>query len=90
MELAYRYGVEYYIHKPIDPIGIEIIIRRVIDRIEVNRKVLRIQELFFIVSKKKGTVGLERFCEQCINSVLIKLGIISEKGSEDIIKHANM
>ncbi len=82
---AYRYGVEYYIHKPIDIIGMEIIIKRVIDRIETNRKVLKIQEIFN-GKQEKGTVGLEGFCVQCINSVLIKLGIISEKGSEDIIK----
>ena len=85
VELAYRNGVEYYIHKPIDPIGIEIIIKRVIDRIEANRKVSKIQELFY-KKQKEETVTLKGFCEQCINSVLIKLGIISEKGSEDIIK----
>ena len=31
---------------------------------------------------------LEGVCEQCINNILIELGIISEKGSQEIIKVA--
>lgn len=87
VEKAYRYGVEYYIYKPINAIEVEVIIRKVIERIEINRTILKMQEIFN--NKPENEVArLEGHCEQCINNTLIELGIISEKGSEEIIKVA--
>ncbi len=88
VEKAYRYGVEYYIYKPINAIEVEAIIRKVIERIEVNKSISKIQEIFNNKPEKE-LVKLEGYCEQCINGVLIKLGVISEKGSEDIINVSN-
>lgn len=85
VEKAYRYGVEYYIYKPINAIEVEMIIRKVIERIEINRTILKMQQIFNNKPEKE-IVRLEGVCEQCINNVLMELGIISEKGSEEIIK----
>lgn len=87
VEKAYRYGVEYYIYKPINAIEVEMIIRKVIERIEINRTILKMQQIFNNKPEKE-VVRLERVCEQCINDILVELGIISEKGSEEIIKVA--
>lgn len=84
VEKAYKDGVEYYIYKPINAIEVEAIIRKVVERIEINRTISKIQEMFNSKPKKEQE-NLEGFCEQCINNVLIKLGIMGEKGSEDII-----
>ena len=46
VEKAYRYGVEYYIYKPINAIEVEMIIRKVIERIEINRTILKMQQIF--------------------------------------------
>lgn len=85
VEKAYRYGVEYYIYKPINAIEVEMIIRKVIERMEINRTILKMQQIFNNKPEKE-IVRLEGACEQCINNILMELGIISEKGSEEIIK----
>lgn len=87
VEKAYQSGVEYYIYKPINAIEIEMIIRKVTERIEINRTILKMQELFQDKSKSE-VLKLENHCQRCINNTLIELGIISEKGSEEIIKVA--
>lgn len=85
VELAYRYGVEYYIYKPINSAEIAIIVGKVVERIRIGRKISKIQEIFNneIENEVSNSMG---FCEQCIKNVLIKIGIIGEKGSKDIIK----
>ncbi|GFN35024.1 DNA-binding domain-containing protein [Tepidimicrobium xylanilyticum] len=87
VEQAYRYGVEYYIYKPINAIEVEMIIRKVIERIEINRTFLKMQQIFNNKPKVES-VKIEGDYEQCINNVLIDLGIIGEKGSEEIAKIA--
>ncbi len=46
VEQAYRHGVEYYIYKPINAIEVEAIIKKVIERIEINRSISKIQQIF--------------------------------------------
>lgn len=83
---AYKYGVEYYIYKPINALEVESIIKKVQERIEIDRTIAKIQSLF----ESKQTLcdsskGYE-FCEQCIKNVLIKLGVAGEKGTTDMIE----
>ncbi|MBZ2175804.1 response regulator [Schnuerera sp. xch1] len=84
VEKAYKYGVEYYIYKPINAIEVETIIKKVIDRIEINRSISKMQKIFNNYSEKE-TIRFENTCEKCINNVLTELGIIGERGSENII-----
>lgn len=82
---AYKYGVEYYIYKPVNALEVESIIKKVQERIKIDRV---IDELQFIFQRKKDLnreEKTEKFCEQCIKNVLMRLGIIGEKGSKDII-----
>ncbi|WP_026893939.1 response regulator [Clostridiisalibacter paucivorans] len=82
---AYKYGVEYYIYKPVNALEVESIIKKVQERIKIDRV---IDELQFIFQRKKDLNREEKseeFCEQCIKNVLMRLGIIGEKGSKDII-----
>lgn len=83
VEKAYKYGVEYYIYKPINAIEVETIIRKVVDRIEINRSISKMQKIFNNYSEKK-TIRFGNACEKCINNVLTELGIIGERGSENI------
>lgn len=82
---AYKHGVEYYIYKPINALEVESIIKKVQERIEIDRTIAKIQSLFesrqnFDIEDKQN-----RFCEQCIKNALMKLGVIGEKGTTDII-----
>lgn len=88
VEQAYRHGVEYYIYKPINAIEVEAIIKKVIERIEINRSISKIQQIF--AGKSNSRLEMEEeFFEQCVNGVLIKLGVMGEKGAEDIIDISN-
>lgn len=84
VEKAYRYGVEYFVNKPINAIEVEIIIKKVMERIEINRAILKIWEKFD--NKPMKVIGeSEKLCEQSINDILIDLGIIGESGAHDIV-----
>ena len=81
---AYKSGVEYFIHKPINALEIESILKKVNDRMKIDRTFFEIRNLFtgkFFDNEKK----LNNFCEQCIKKVLQRLGVMGEKGSQDII-----
>jgi two-component system response regulator YcbB len=84
VEKAYRYGVEYFIYKPINAIEVEAIIRKVVERIQINRTISNMQKIFVNKSGNKPMKS-EQSYEHYISSVLTELGIIGEKGSQDII-----
>lgn len=81
---AYEYGVEYFIYKPISKIEVESIVRKLIYRIELESKMKKIQQIFNDLSLDNLEIQEIKDCEQGINNVLLKLGIMGEKGSEDI------
>lgn len=84
VEKAYRYGVEYFIYKPINAIEVEAIIRKVVERIQINRTISNMQKIFVNKSGNKPMKSKQSY-EHYISSVLTELGIIGEKGSQDII-----
>ena len=83
---AYEYGVEYYIYKPINALEVESIIKKVIERIDIDRTLLKIQSLFNKKQNYEDKRDVDEFCERCIKKVLHRLGVIGEKGSQDIIE----
>ncbi|HLR36085.1 MAG TPA: response regulator [Tissierellales bacterium] len=83
---AYKYGVEYYIYKPINALEVESIIRKVIERIDIDRTLLKIQSLFNKKQIHENERDVDRFCEDCIKKVLHRLGVAGEKGNQDIIE----
>lgn len=83
---AYEYGVEYYIYKPINALEVENIIRKVTERIDIDRTLLKIQSLFDRKQVSDSGKDIDKFCERCIKQVLHRLGVVGEKGSQDIIE----
>ncbi len=90
---AYAYGVEYYINKPVNALEVESIILKVKERIEISRTISRIQA---IIEQKPNMNRLEEDHDKdknkekdylkVLQNVLIQLGIMGEKGSQDIIQ----
>lgn len=82
---AYQSGIEYYISKPIDAIEVQTVIKKVIEKINMNKKLAKIQSLFFSESESPkfeessadSTIGVKR--------VMQRMGIMGESGSRDII-----
>lgn len=84
VEKAYRYGVEYFIYKPINAIEVETIIKKVVERIQIDRTITSMQGILNRNNRKKSIKTGQSY-EQYISNILTELGIIGEKGSQDII-----
>lgn len=82
---AYESGIEYYISKPIDAIEVQIVIKKVTEKIHMNDKLSQIQSLFS--SGSMETVVQKNSVEaiEGIKRVMQRIGIIGESGSQDII-----
>lgn len=83
---AYRNGIEFYIQKPVNAIEVENVVKKVIENINMNRTLGKIQDLFSsdtslnIQGPKKDTDYVNK-----LKNILQKLGIMGEFGSKDII-----
>lgn len=84
VEKAYEYGVEYFIYKPISEIEVGSIVKKLIYKIELENKMKKIQQIFNDLSLQDLEMQQTKDCEQDINNVLLKLGIMGENGSIDI------
>ncbi len=84
VEKAYKYGVEYYINKPINAIEVEIIIKKVMKRVEINKALFNVLEKFDNTVMKSSHTSDEIY-EEKLNNILRDLGIIGENGADDII-----
>ncbi len=83
---AYEYGVEYYISKPINALEIDNVIKKVTERINMERAIGEIQRLVNISNIDSEKVSdNEKDIEIKINKIMQKIGIIGEVGSQDIV-----
>lgn len=84
VEQAYSAGVEFFIHKPINVIEVERVLRNVSDRLKMKNIVSNIRGIFeeeaapASVKKNDGSA-------QEINLLLGLLGMLGEKGTPDIL-----
>lgn len=81
---AYKNGIEYYIHKPINALELEQIVKKVSQIIKKDRILGEIQNIFNVDDNKKE-YKKESLNNQ-INIILKKIGVIGEIGSEDIVE----
>lgn len=81
---AYLSGIEFFISKPIDAIEVESVLRKVIEKVEMNKKLLQIQNLFSS-DNPKGKVVEEKDNISEVKRVMQKIGILGDSGSQDII-----
>ncbi len=82
---AYNSGIEFFINKPINLIEIERVMKNVTESLEMRRKLKAIEKLF---NKDKKLKVLDTRLEDdivYIKSILSRLGIIGEKGSDEIL-----
>ncbi len=85
---AYQSGIEYYISKPIDAIEVKTVIKKVIEKIDMNKKLTQIQSLLSPVSETNKKVKNDVDTMAGVKRVMQRLGIIGESGSQDIINAA--
>jgi len=81
---AYQYGAEYFIHKPINKIEVESVLRKTEEQYRLKNSILAIRQSLSnfeqpnLMYRKKTT-------RDHVQTILNDMGIVAEIGSEDII-----
>ena len=93
---AYEAGVEFFIQKPINSVEVESVIRKVCEKLSMQRMVKKMQNIFMedtfqnqsISSSASSTFSAQENDDQtttALRNILQRLGIIGDIGSKDII-----
>jgi len=81
---AYEKGVEFFIHKPINRVEVQSILRKTAEKLRLNNSLIAIREsLAHIGPAVKDTK--QRNVKEIVLSILNDMGIIGEAGSDDIV-----
>ncbi|MBU5207802.1 response regulator [Bacillus safensis] len=93
MAEAYELGIEYYIHKPVNRIEIVSVIRKVMERIKLEKSIYDIQAslrhvlpLEPVFSQGAGAGAKRRTIKEAGEFLLSELGIVGENGSKDLLE----
>ncbi|WMM25142.1 DNA-binding domain-containing protein [Tissierella sp. MB52-C2] len=86
IERAYEEGVEYAIYKPINDLEVKTIIEKVKYKIELEEKIKKVQEIFKDTDSNLEETVETNDCERDVNLILLKLGIMGEIGSTELLK----
>jgi len=85
---AYDAGIEFFISKPINKIEVTRVIRNVVEKIEMERKFNVIENIFKSSNNIPGVKPVEDRIDKEVRKIKIifsKIGIMGEKGGDDII-----
>ncbi len=82
---AYNAGIEFFINKPINIVEVTNVIRRVSEKIKMDRTILKIKDMFRFDDKPANTQKPDNKIKN-IRTILSKLGVLSEKGGRDILR----
>lgn len=85
VEQAYSAGVEIFIHKPINVIEVERVLRNVSDRLKMKNIVSNIRGIFEEEERTPAGAKKNDSSAQEINLLLGLLGMLGEKGTPDIL-----
>lgn len=86
VENSYRAGVDYFIYKPINEYEIKTIMTKIKKEFDERERLREIQRIINKFSNISNLEEREDDLEKRLNYTLLKLGIIGEKGTEEIKK----
>jgi two-component system, response regulator YcbB len=81
---AYEKGVEFFIHKPINRIEVQSILRKTAEQFRLQDSLLAIRESLANITPSKP-VYKKQSVKEIVYSILSDMGIIGEVGSDDIV-----
>jgi len=82
---AYKKGVEFFIHKPINRIEVQSILKKIVEQCKLKESLLTIQESLANIGLANTTLQKPQSVKQIVLSILNFMGIIGESGSDDIV-----
>lgn len=83
--VAYNAGIEFFINKPINIVEVTKVIKKVSEKIEMDRTILKIKDMFQFADINPNIQKPDTKI-QSIKTILSRLGIFGEKGGRDILK----
>lgn len=83
IEESYKAGIEFFINKPINKIEVEKVTSKVAEKIEMENMLSNIRGVFTQVETQKNQVNQNT---KMIKHTLSMLGMLGEKGTNDIIR----
>lgn len=81
---AYEKGVEFFIHKPINRVEVQSILRKTAEQFRLRDSLLAIQESLSHIGLTK-TKQSQPSVKEIVLSILNDMGIVGEVGSDDIV-----
>lgn len=91
---SYEAGIEFFIQKPINSVEVESVIRKVCEKLSMQRMVKKMQNIFMeetypstqAPSNSSSAQNIDDAITSRLRGILQQLGIIGDIGSKDIIK----
>lgn len=81
---AYEKGVEFFIHKPINRVEVQSILKKIAEQFRLRDSILAIQESLAHIGLAK-TMQRQQSVKEIVLSILNDMGIIGEAGSDDMV-----
>lgn len=81
---AYEKGVEFFIHKPINRIEVQSILRKTAEQFRLQDSLLAIRESLANITPSKP-IYKKQSVKEIVYSILSDMGIVGEVGSDDIV-----
>ena len=81
---AYEKGVEFFIHKPINRVEVQSILRKTAEKSRLKDSLIAIRESLAHIGPAVKTIK-QRNVKEIVSSILNDMGIIGEVGSGDIV-----
>jgi two-component system, response regulator YcbB len=81
---AYEKGIEFFIHKPINRLEVQSILKKTSEQFRLKQSLMAIRESLAYVGSEKVTPK-QRNVKEIVHSILNEMGIIGEAGSEDMV-----
>jgi two-component system, response regulator YcbB len=81
---AYEKGIEFFIHKPINRLEVQSILKKTAEQSRLKQSLMTIRESLAYVGSESMTPK-QRSVKEIVYSILNEMGIIGEAGSEDMV-----
>jgi two-component system, response regulator YcbB len=81
---AYEKGIEFFIHKPINRLEVQSILRKTEEQFRLKQSLMAIRESLAFVEPTK-TTRKQRSVKEVVNGILNDMGIFSEAGGGDMV-----
>lgn len=81
---AYEKGVEFFIHKPINRVEIQSILKKIAEQFRLRDSLMAIRESLAYIELDK-TIPRQKSVKEMVLSILNDMGVIGDVGSDDIV-----